>query len=95
MMWITKSNKHKLSLDFNNMNEIDGCTLITLVYTDEDVNPIKSDSQVSHYAWLLITPYVSCFGYCRGHRQVYWPVARVFIVSNKPTNSYIKLNLNS
>jgi hypothetical protein len=50
MMWITKSNKHKLSLDFNNMNEIDGCTLITLVYTDEDVNPIKSDSQVSHYA---------------------------------------------
>jgi hypothetical protein len=49
-MLIIKSKNHKLSLDSNMTNEVNGRTLITLFCTNEVARHAKSNSQVSHYA---------------------------------------------
>lgn len=45
---ITKSNKHKLSLDTTKLNRINECTIITLLCTDDAAKQENSNSQVSY-----------------------------------------------
>jgi len=91
-MEITKSNKHKLSLNHNKPNEKDKCTLATPYAL---MRSLILDYQITNTSLGSCTPFLSngCFSWTNGQERFFGWVGVVCI--SKPSNLIVTLQLST